>query len=92
LDVDRIKLAGLVASPALHTFIPIELMGYFLFSMDCIHRANPHTSPTTCAFFRIDQKGDEFFTKLGWTFFFFDVSLIFSSKILEGRQNRIRSC
>src|SRR4030042_4357054 len=60
-DCNRIKLAGLIATPALHTLTLIQLMGFFLFSLNRINGTDPDTGSTTGALFRIHWKRDELF-------------------------------
>ena len=49
-----VKLASLIAGPALHAFISVQPMGFFLLSGDRIHRADFETGSAAGAFFGVD--------------------------------------
>jgi hypothetical protein len=84
LDDDRIKLTGLIAGPAFHTFILIQEMGLFLLSRNRLNRADPDTSFASRAFFGIDRKRDEPVTELSRALFILDVCFVFILEISKG--------
>jgi len=81
LNSDCIKLAGLIAGPALHAFLFVQLMGFFLLPGNRIHRTNLKTGSAARALFRVDGKRDEPFTVFGRAFLVSNMGFILISKI-----------
>jgi hypothetical protein len=83
-DHDCIKLAGLIAGPALYAFLFVQLMGFFLLSGNRIDRTNLETGSAARAPFRVDGKRDESFTVFGRTLLVSNMGFVFLSEIPKG--------
>jgi hypothetical protein len=86
---DCIKLAGLIAGPALHAFLFVQQMWFFLLPGNRIHGTNLETGSAARALFGVDGKRDKPLTIFGRAFFVLDMGFIFLSEIPKGGQDGV---
>ena len=90
-DLDRIKLANLVADAAADANLWVNVVSLLTFATDGVNRAVARAKGATRAVFRINFEADQRTANLGRATMFTDMRFVFVHEMLHGRHYRVGS-